>query len=51
MNEVAHTNVRMTVQNILDRSTVIKQQVDAGDVVVVGAMHDVRTGQVTFLEP
>lgn len=45
---VAHENVRQTVQNILDRSSVIKDLVDKGEVKVIGAMHDVATGKVTF---
>lgn len=48
---VAHMNVQMTVQNILDRSPVINDLVDQGKVMVVGAMYDVATGQVTLLEP
>ncbi|RMH62998.1 MAG: carbonic anhydrase [Bacteroidetes bacterium] len=47
---VTHENVAMTVQNILDRSPVIKDLVDKGEVMVVGAMYDVATGRVTFME-
>ena len=50
VNDVAHTNVELTVQNILDRSTVISDLVEAGKVKVVGAMHDVETGKVTFMD-
>ncbi|MDP4982831.1 carbonic anhydrase family protein [Pseudoalteromonas tunicata] len=45
---VADKNVELTVQNILDRSPVIADLVKQGKVKVVGAMHDVATGQVTF---
>ena len=48
---VTHENVDMTVQNILDRSPVIRRLVEEGKVAVVGAMHDVATGKVTFMEP
>jgi carbonic anhydrase len=51
VDAVAHTNVRMTVQNILDRSPIMRNLVEAGDLLVVGAMHDVATGEVTFLDP
>jgi carbonic anhydrase len=47
---VAHENVELTVQNIVDRSPVIRGLVAGGDLVVVGAMHDVATGAVTFFE-
>lgn len=47
---VAHENVERTVRNIVDRSPVIRGLVTSGDLVVVGAMHDVATGAVTFFE-
>ncbi len=47
---VAHENVEMTVQNIVERSPVMRQLVQDGKLIVVGAMHDVATGQVTFFE-
>ena len=47
---VAHENVSQTVQNIVDRSPVIRGLVESGELIVVGAMHDVATGEVTFYE-
>ena len=47
---VAEANVHHTVQNILDRSPVMKGLVDEGKLLVVGAMHDVATGEVTWME-
>jgi len=47
---VAEANVHHTVQNILDRSPVMKDLVDQGKLLVVGAMHDVETGEVTWYE-
>jgi len=46
VNDVAETNVDLTVQNILDRSPVMKGLVDEGKLVVVGAMYDLSTGQI-----
>lgn len=46
---VARKNVELTVQNILDRSTVIRDLVASGKLEVVGAVHDVTTGKVDFL--
>jgi carbonic anhydrase len=42
--------VHQTVQNIVNRSPVIRGLVESGDLIVVGAMHDVTTGEVTFYE-
>ena len=50
VDAVARANVRQTVQAILDRSPVMNARVVAGDLLVVGAMHDVETGRVAFLE-
>ena len=50
VNDVARKNVEFTVQNILERSPLMKDLVDKGELMVVGAMHDVRTGKVTFYD-
>jgi len=50
VNKVAHTNVDLTVQNIVNRSPVIRGLVEEGDLIVIGAMHDVASGKVTFDE-
>jgi len=47
---VAHQNVDLTVQNIVDRSPVIRGLVEGGELIVIGAMHDVTSGTVTFFE-
>ena len=45
---VAAANVHRTVADILRRSPVLKDMADKGQVRVVGAMLDVKTGIVTF---
>jgi carbonic anhydrase len=50
VSKVAHTNVELNVQNILDRSPIIRDQVEKGEVMVVGAMYDVASGHVTFMD-
>lgn len=50
VNDVAHMNVDLTVQNIVNRSPVIRGLVEEGDLMVIGAMHDVASGKVTFDE-
>ena len=47
---VAHENVEMTVRNMVERSPVMHGLVEQGKLVVVGAMHDVATGRVTFMD-
>jgi carbonic anhydrase len=48
---VAEANVRLALQQIRDKSVHLREHVDAGKVGLVGAMYDVATGKVTFLEP
>jgi len=49
VNRVVETNVRMQVNELLRRSDVIRGQVEQGQVKVVGAVHDLATGEVRFL--
>jgi carbonic anhydrase len=48
---VADTNAALAVRTILSRSAVIRDLVDAGDLAVVAAKHDLATGKVTFFPP
>lgn len=50
VSDVAHANVKLTVENILEQSPVMKEQVESGELLVVGAMHDVATGRVKFMD-
>jgi len=43
-------NVRMTMQDIVERSPVIAELVAAGQVAVVGGVYDLATGKVRWLE-
>ena len=47
---VAHENVEMTVRNMVERSPVMHGLVEEGKLIVIGAMHDVATGEVLFME-
>lgn len=49
VEKVAHMNVKLTIQDILAESPVMKEMVDNGELMIVGAMHDVKTGRVTFM--
>ncbi|MEE4377915.1 MAG: carbonic anhydrase family protein [Candidatus Competibacteraceae bacterium] len=47
---VAEENVRQNVKALLTRSTVLHDLAQAERIKVVGAMHDVGTGRITFLD-
>ncbi len=49
IDEVARRNVRRTVREIIDRSAIIGQAVRAGKVLVVGALYDVKSGEIEFM--
>jgi len=48
VQEVTDENVRLTVQALTERSSVLKNLVAGNRLKVVGAMHDVATGRVSF---
>lgn len=50
VSAVAHRNVDLTVRNVIERSPVMRGLVERGELIVIGAMHDVRSGKVTFHE-
>jgi carbonic anhydrase len=50
VTDVAVENVRLGLAEIRAKSPYISKQIDAGAVGLVGALYDVSTGQVTFLE-
>ena len=45
---VAEMNVQLTMKKLLDRSVVLREMVDKGELGLVGAMYDVTTGKVMF---
>jgi carbonic anhydrase len=44
----AKNNVKLTIQDILNQSEIIKELVDSGKIKIVGAFYDVETGKVLF---
>jgi carbonic anhydrase len=48
---VAEANVHQTVRKLLQDSPVMNDLVNEGSLIVVGAMHDVLTGQVSWFDP
>jgi carbonic anhydrase len=47
---VAEANVLATVQNIRDKSPVLKEMEQKGEIMIVGAMYDVKTGRVSWYD-
>lgn len=47
---VAERNVHMTVQMIRDKSSVLKEMEQKGEIMIIGAMYDVKTGKVTWYD-
>ncbi len=50
VTKVAEMNVRQVVREIRAKSPYLAEYLDAGKVGLVGALYDVATGKVTFLE-
>ena len=50
VHAVAVENVRQSMQLLRERSLVLRDMIDSGDIAVVGAMYDIHTGAVTFLD-
>ena len=50
VNEVTHIHVRRSVETIVERSMVLREMIEAGRVGLIGAVYDVETGAVEFLE-
>lgn len=50
IDDIAKRNVMHTVHQILERSEPIRKLQEEGKVLVLGAMYDVKSGQVEFLE-
>mgnify|MGYP001810356884 CR=1 FL=1 len=50
VENVATINVKRNVKNIIERSFILEQMVENGEIGVVGAMYNIETGEVEFYE-
>lgn len=50
VDEVAETNVRLTMDNIRRLSPVLKVMEEDGEIIIAGAMYDISSGEVSFLD-
>ena len=48
VDAVSEKNVLITIENIRERSRVLADMEEKGEVMIVGAMYDISTGAVTF---
>jgi carbonic anhydrase len=48
VEKVSKLNVKRTVQEVMQRSPILKEMIDAGSLGIVGGTHDITTGEVTF---
>jgi carbonic anhydrase len=50
VENVADLNVRHSVRSIINRSYILEHMVAAGKIGIIGAKHDLATGEVTFFD-
>jgi carbonic anhydrase len=48
VEKVSAINVNRSVNEIVQRSPIIKEMIESGEIIIVGGMHDIATGEVTF---
>lgn len=50
VENVSQINVKRNVKNIIERSFILEQMIEQGQIGIVGAMHDIETGKVVFYD-
>lgn len=50
VENVSSLNVRRSVKTIVDRSYILEQMIERGEIAIIGAKHHLDTGQVEFFE-
>ena len=50
VNDVASKNVALSIDNILNESSVLAEMQAKGEIKIIGAMYDIKTGAVSFSE-
>lgn len=48
VENVATINVKRTVKSITERSSILKEMIESGQIGTVGGTHDISTGEVKF---
>ena len=50
VDDVATKNVQLTIDRIIKESDVLAKMQSNGDIKIIGAMYDIKNGQVTFFD-
>jgi carbonic anhydrase len=50
VQRVAEKNVELSVQNIREHSPLLNEMYEAGEIEIIGAMYDVASGEVVFMD-
>lgn len=50
VENVSVINVKRTVKSIAERSTILKEMLQTGEIAIIGGSHDITSGQVNFFE-
>ena len=50
VEKVATINVKRSVNAIMERSPILKEMIEKGDIGIMGGTHDITTGEVSFYD-
>ncbi|SCY00724.1 carbonic anhydrase family protein [Flavobacterium caeni] len=50
VENVSEINVKRSVNSVIERSFILEQMIENGSIGIVGAMHNIETGEVTFYD-
>ncbi|MDB5193977.1 MAG: Carbonic anhydrase [Segetibacter sp.] len=50
VEKVAIINVKRTVKSIIERSPILKEMIEKGEIEIIGGIHNITDGQVTFFD-
>lgn len=50
VKKVTHLNVNHAIHEIMEKSEVLRDMVNAGEISIVGGVHDLASGEVKFLD-
>ena len=48
VEKVSVLNVKQTMKAVMDRSPILKEMIESGEIGMVGGTHDITTGEVSF---
>jgi carbonic anhydrase len=50
LDMVTEANVRESLKQVREKSPIIREMIDRGEVALVGGIYDISTGKVTFFD-